>query len=94
MRSRYCAYVQENENYLLATWHPRTCPAGLSLDQEPRPRWLGLNIKARLDHDADHASVEFVARYKIAGRAYRMHETSRFERIQGRWVYVDGQLKD
>lgn len=94
MRSRYCAYVQENENYLLATWHPRTCPAGLSLDQEPRPRWLGLNIKARLDHDADHASVEFVARYKIAGRAYRMHETRRFERIQGRWVYVDGQLKD
>ncbi len=94
MRSRYCAYVQENEKYLLATWHPQTRPTSLSLDQEPRPRWLGLSIKVRQDHDADHASVEFVARYKISGRAHRIHETSRFERIQGRWVYLDGVLKD
>jgi SEC-C motif-containing protein len=36
--------------------------------------------------------VEFVARYKVNGRAFRMHETSRFERIEGCWFYRDGDL--
>ena len=42
--------------------------------------------------DADHATVEFVARSKLAGRAWRLHETSRFERSGGRWYYLDGTL--
>lgn len=41
-------------------------------------------------------TVEFVARYKIAGRAYRLHEISRFVCEQGvdgpRWYYVDGSF--
>ncbi|HMR70993.1 MAG TPA: YchJ family metal-binding protein, partial [Rubrivivax sp.] len=43
--------------------------------------------------DAAHAEVEFVARSKLGGRAQRLHETSRFERRDGRWVYVDGTLR-
>jgi SEC-C motif-containing protein len=35
--------------------------------------------------------VEFVARSRLAGRASRMHETSRFAREHGRWFYVDGE---
>ena len=31
MRSRYAAYVLKLEDYLLATWHPRTRPPSLSL---------------------------------------------------------------
>ena len=50
MRSRYCAFVLERADYLLATWHPRTRPVAL----EPTPpgtspnpseadrRWLAL----------------------------------------------------
>ena len=39
--------------------------------------------------------VEFVARYKVGGRAYRLHETSRFERDeQGFWRYVDGEVSE
>jgi len=34
--------------------------------------------------------VEFVARSKSGGRATRLHETSRFVREDGRWLYVDG----
>jgi len=41
--------------------------------------------------DADHAEVEFVARYRIAGRAVRMHESSRFVREGGHWFYVEGE---
>lgn len=92
MRSRYSAYAMEDEAYLLASWHPLTRPARLDLGREPRAKWLGLSIKARENRDAEHASVEFVARYKIGGRAYRLHETSRFERIDGRWFYLDGDV--
>lgn len=93
MRSRYVAYVMGLEAYLLATWHPATRPAALDLDAPPRPQWLGLTIKAHVPLDATHAAVEFVARYRIDGRAYRLHECSRFERIDGHWFYVDGDMR-
>lgn len=96
MRSRYTAYVQHNFDYLRSTWHPRTCPQDLAEtdDGHALPRWLGLNIKRYSVSDADHAEVEFVARYKIGGRAQRLHEISRFVRIAGCWKYLDGQLFD
>jgi len=90
MRSRYSAYVLRLAPYLLASWHPDTRPAQLDLDAEPALRWLGLTIKQHLVQDADHASVEFVARSKQHGRAHRLHETSRFARVDGHWLYVDG----
>ena len=94
MRSRYSAYVLGLEDYLLATWHPDTRPAALELDATPRPHWLGLAVKSRAQLDPTHATVEFVARYKLNGRAFRLHETSRFERVDGRWLYVDGEVSE
>ena len=47
MRSRYSAYVLGLEDYLLATWHASTRPAALNLCTEAKPKWLGLEIKAR-----------------------------------------------
>ena len=91
MRSRYSAYVLGDKAYLLATWHPDTRPASLELD--PPVKWLGLAVK-RHEIMADEAAlVEFVARYKIAGRAHRLHEISRFLRVDGRWMYLDGNLE-
>ena len=95
MRSRYTAYVLGNTAYLRATWAAATCPRDLETSADPATRWLGLQIKRHTPIDADHAEVEFVARYKLGGRAFRLHETSRFERdTAGRWVYVDGDLHD
>lgn len=94
MRSRYTAYVLRLEAYLLATWHPDTRPAALNLEDEPQPKWLGLQIKSRRQHDEAHAEVEFVARYKIGGRAHRLHETSRFTLMEGHWYYVDGNMTE
>ena len=88
MRSRYSAFVRENAAYLLATWHARTRPA--QLDFDPHARWLGLEVRAFRSTGSDHAEVEFVARYRLAGRAVRLHERSRFQREAGRWYYVDG----
>ena len=87
MRSRYSAYVRGLHDYLLVTWHPSTRPAVL----EPTPpglRWLGLDVRSEKLLDADHGTVEFVARSKLAGRADRLHELSLFERVDGRWLYV------
>lgn len=91
MRSRYSAYALKMEAYLLATWHPGTRPAALALANDST-KWLGLEIKSQHTESADQASVEFIARCRIGGRAARLHEISRFRREEGRWLYVDGEL--
>ncbi|MCL4104518.1 UNVERIFIED_CONTAM: hypothetical protein GTU68_047480 [Idotea baltica] len=90
MRSRYTGFVLCDESYLLATWHPDTRPKQVRLDEQQR--WLGLSIRnAKAGKIGDvSGSVEFVARFKVAGRATRLHEASRFELIDGRWYYLDG----
>ena len=92
MRSRYTAYTQGDAAYLLTTWHQTTRPESLQLDETPQPRWIGLTVKGHEIQDAEHAVVEFVARYKINGRASKLHETSRFVREDGRWYYIDGDV--
>ena len=110
MRSRYTAFSQKNEPYLLATWHPSTRPAEPLIDEKEAIRWLGLEIKSALrlrqrkvnSSDApDSDTVEFVARFKVNGRAQRLHEVSRFVRepdpaIGGtpRWFYLDGSFPE
>lgn len=92
MRSRYTAYTLNREDYLLATWHPDTRPASLGLTGQPPSQWLRLTVKRHEQPAADHATVEFAARYKINGRAYWLHEISRFVRENGHWFYVDGDI--
>jgi SEC-C motif-containing protein len=93
MRSRYTAFVLDAREHLLATWHPRTRPATIEAP-EPGLRWLGLEVRRYERQDADHATVEFVARSKLGGRAHRLHETSRFVREEGRWTYLDGDFPE
>ena len=92
MRSRYTAYTQLREDYLLATWHTSIRPASLDLAADAATKWIGLEVKRYEQQDTDHAIVEFVARYKVNGRAHRLHEVSRFVREDGRWFYVDGDV--
>jgi len=89
MRSRYSAYVLENDAYLRATWHASTRPTEPMA--EPGLTWLGLEVRAAREEGAQ-ATVEFVARCKRGGRAQRMQETSQFVREDGRWFYVDGRF--
>lgn len=108
MRSRYTAYGQRNEAYLLATWHQSTRPTEPLFDADEKLQWLGLEVKsalrlrqrkAEVANDSDHSNVdtvEFVARFKVQGRAQRLHEISNFVRepAEGglRWFYVDGHF--
>jgi len=93
MRSRYCAYTRRDAAYLLRTWHSSTRPAVLELEEDGL-RWLGLKILQRTAGGANDSSgtVEFVARYKVGGKAGRMHEISHFVREEGEWYYLDGEV--
>ncbi|MFR9800247.1 YchJ family protein [Streptomyces sp. MS06] len=88
MRSRYSAFVKQDAGYLLRTWHPRTRPERLDLD--PGMRWTGLEILGTSGGSAFHTTgtVTFRASY----RGGSLHERSRFERVDGAWVYVDGDF--
>ena len=88
MRSRYSAYVLELGAHLLSTWHPSTRPPSLELQNT---KWLGLTVKQH-NQTGDTATVEFVARYKVQGKAHRLQEKSRFVRENGRWFYLDGEI--
>ncbi|MGW1160841.1 YchJ family protein [Streptomyces sp. NPDC002513] len=90
MRSRYSAFVQGDPGYLLRTWHPRTRPERLGLDRGMR--WTGLEVLRTTGGSAFHSTgtVTFRASY----RGGTLHERSRFERVDGAWVYVDGDVLD
>ena len=90
MRSRYTAFVLGRADYLLATWHASRRPG--SLDPDEGAKWLGLEVRSHRATAEDRAEVEFVARWRVGGRAVRLHERSSFVREQGRWYYVDGDL--
>ncbi|MDX6349995.1 MAG: motif domain protein [Streptomyces sp.] len=94
MRSRYSAFVVQDEPYLLRTWHPGTRPPHLDFD--PGMRWTGLDVVDTADGSSFHTTgtVTFRARYTQDGRPGELHERSRFVRQDGAWVYVDGDFPD
>lgn len=89
MRSRYTAFVLNELDYLLETWHVSTRPTNLE-ESPPGLKWLGLQVRRYALQDDDNATVEFVARSRHNGQASRLHEISRFVRENGQWFYVDG----
>jgi SEC-C motif-containing protein len=94
MRSRYSAFALGNSAYLLRTWHPSTSPNELNL--ETSAAWCSLEVLAiegGKEHD-DKGIVEFKAQYINQGKVGTMHEVSRFVKQEGRWFYVDGDLRD
>lgn len=96
MRARYSAFVVGDAGYLLRTWHPRSRPDALELEdtQLADTEWRGLDV---LRSEAggvedDEGVIEFVARWARGGRQGRLHEVSRFRRRAGRWLYLDGDV--
>jgi SEC-C motif-containing protein len=98
MRSRYTAFVRGAIDYLLSTHDvstrskvDRAAITAWSRDTS----WQGLQIIAT-DHGGENDAegvVEFVARGKTNGTPFAQKERSRFRRVDGRWFYVDGAIK-
>lgn len=93
MRSRFRAFRDEDVAWLLHTWHPSTRPA--TLDLEDNPVWRGLQIVDTVRGGVDDVDgiVEFRATYRTDEGVGILHERSRFVREDGRWLYVDGDVR-
>ncbi len=93
MRSRFDAFRRGDVAWLLRTWHPATRPTDLDLSDGPR--WRGLQILDTVagGPDDDTGVVEFRASYLADGELGILQERSRFVREEGRWYYVDGDIR-
>jgi SEC-C motif-containing protein len=89
MRARYTANVLGEDNFLFRSWHPRTRPDHI---ETAGIRWSRLTVLRTVDgqESDDTGTVEFSAEYTTPAGPGVLHETSRFERRRGSWVYVDG----
>lgn len=92
MRSRYTAYALHNESYLLTTWETTKRPEKINFSTENWTKLEIINITKGSDKDS-LGSVEFKAYYLLENEQYVMNEISRFEKIEGKWLYLDGLLK-
>ena len=93
MRSRYSAFALLDEEYLLRTHHRSTAPASLDLD--PAMEWRRLDIVGTSNGGPfdTEGTVEFKAYYRHGNERGVLHENSRFVRENGRWFYVDGDVR-
>jgi SEC-C motif-containing protein len=93
MRSRYSAFATGDAEYLLHSWHPDTRPRELTLD--PAQHWERLEILSTTGGGLLHkeGTVEFRAHYRHSSHTGVLRERSRFTRVDGRWVYLDGDTR-
>jgi SEC-C motif-containing protein len=92
MRSRYCAFVLRDSDYLLRTWHESTRPEQMRLEQGVS--WLGLEVVACQagGPDDEEGWVEFIAKFTARDRLHCLHERSHFVREGGEWRYIKGEI--
>ena len=103
MRSRYCAFVVGEFNYLINTHHQQYLD-GLTVEQlsQGNTLWLGLQVLAHQLLDKSHpafqqtyvdfeqAIVTFKAWYKLDKGVDAIFEQSHFVRVDGKWFYTQG----
>jgi SEC-C motif-containing protein len=96
MRSRFSAYATRQVDYLMAT----TCAEERTkIDREELVSYcrsvscISLKIaKTEAGGSQDDAgTVLFYASLQVNGKRMLHRELSRFQREEGRWVYVDGE---
>jgi len=87
MRSRYTAFALGDSEHLLRTWHPRTRPETLELDER---QWLELVVTDVVDGSVDDQMgiVGFTARWTEGGQRGSLTERSAFVRRGAKWVYL------
>jgi SEC-C motif-containing protein len=96
MRSRFTAYANKNETYLLETWSVSKRPENIDFSKEEAV-WTKLEIiKTKKGTKKDNKGiVEFKAYYTLENEPYVMTEISRFIKTKTtkQWRYFDGIVK-
>ncbi len=96
MRARYSAYVKGSVDFILSS-----CVEGDGIDPEATRNWSrnadwkGLRIirTEKGGPDDSEGVVEFVASYTMDGLKDEHHETARFVKKNGDWLYDTGDVK-
>ena len=97
MRSRYSAYAVGKIEYLGDTLHPdhrHDHDVDATRRWAMNSEWINLEVgkvEAGGEND-EHGTVEFTATFREKGVQRLHHEISRFEKVDGQWFYVDGDM--
>ncbi len=91
MRSRFTAYAMRKTDYLLKTWDASKRPEEIDFSKEDVV-WTKLEIVSIKKGGANDSKglVEFKAYYMMDNEEYVMKELSRFKKLAGQWMYLDG----
>jgi SEC-C motif-containing protein len=98
MRARYSAYVKHEINFIIDSCikknDKRDIDEKATRDWSEKSTWLGLHIlhTEKGGENDTEGVVEFTADYEQDGLKDRHHETGRFKKIEGRWLYDDGSV--
>lgn len=90
MRSRYAAYALGLVDYIVATSDPPQDAEGVRSFCE-HTRFTGLRVLDAPEAILDVGFVSFHAGLEQGGQDASFSERSRFERREGRWLYVAGE---
>jgi len=97
MKSRYCAYAAGDSNYIIKTTHPDNPDYTSDINSwkesilcfSEHTHFLSLEIIDFIDGEKE-AFVTFNAQLSSGD----LKEKSRFLKLHGRWLYVDGTFYD
>lgn len=94
MRSRYTAFTQANNEYLMNSWAMETRPQEISTEDDAI-QWLGLEVLECENGSANDREgfVRFTARFLSSGHLCCLHESSHFIKEDGLWYYLDGETQ-
>ena len=100
MRSRYAAYALGKVDYIIQTTHPKNGSRKSNLSSWKKDLQLfcktteftGLQILSFVDGETC-STVTFHARLVQNSRDASFTEKSNFEKVNGRWLYKDGEIQ-
>lgn len=93
LRARYAAYaLGGRREFLIKTWHPSTARSFSIADLAPDYEWKGLEI-LETSEQGDFGKAEFKVTFAEQGGPDQVHhETSVFHRLNGTWLYLEGEI--
>jgi SEC-C motif-containing protein len=97
MRSRYSAYAEHVIDYIINTCDREEKDAidvKQTREWSEKSTWLGLKILSTEKGGPGDTKgvVEFEASYERDGLRDVHHETARFKKVAGKWLYQDGDI--
>jgi SEC-C motif-containing protein len=99
MRARYSAYAMGRSDFIIATTHPKHSDFQKNLQQRLKEiqsfststQFMKLEVIS-FKEGAILSFVTFKATLLQSGKEYILHEKSRFEKIDGKWLYLSGEF--